>query len=158
MQEYGLILGMFSVMPRPAYQQGINRQWLRRTRFDFFFPEFQNLSEQAIENAEIMALDEDETHNVGIFGYQGRYDEMRYKPNMVVGEMRDTFDYWHLGRVFDALTPPTLNSDFVECKPEDCKRVFAVQDVPGLMVQFANIIKAFRPLMIQAEPGLIDHN
>ena len=157
-QEYGLILGMFSVMPRPSYQQGINRQWLRRTRYDFFFPEFQNLSEQAIENAEIMALDADATHNTGIFGYQGRYDEMRYKPNMVVGEMRDTFDYWHLGRVFDALTPPVLNSDFVECNPDDCKRVFAVQDVPGLMVQFANIIKAFRPLMIQAEPGLIDHN
>lgn len=155
-QEHGLILGMFSVMPRPSYQQGINRQWLRRTRYDFFFPEFQNLSEQAIENAEIMALDADETHNVGIFGYQGRYDEMRYKPNMVVGEMRDTFDYWHLGRIFDSLTPPVLNADFVSCVPS--KRVFAVQDVPVLMVQFANIIKAFRPLQIQAEPGLIDHN
>ena len=122
----------------------------------FLFPEFQNLSEQAIENAEIMALDADETHNTGIFGYQGRYDEMRYKPNMVVGEMRDTFDYWHLGRIFDALTPPVLNADFVSCVPS--KRVFAVQDVPVLMVQFANIIKAFRPLQIQAEPGLIDHN
>lgn len=155
-QEYGLILGLFSVMPRPSYQQGINRQWLRRTRYDFFFPEFQNLSEQAIENVEIMALDGDESHNVGIFGYQGRYDEMRYKPNMVVGEMRDTFDYWHLGRIFDALTPPVLNADFVSCVPS--KRVFAVQDVPVLMVQFANIIKAFRPLQIQAEPGLIDHN
>ena len=70
--------------------------------------------------------------------------------------MRDTFDYWHLGRIFDALTPPVLNADFVSCVPS--KRVFAVQDVPVLMVQFANIIKAFRPLQIQSEPGLIDHN
>nr|QJB20219.1 MAG: major capsid protein [Microvirus sp.] len=155
--EYGLILGMCSIMPRPSYQQGINRQWLRKTRFDFFFPEFQNLSEQAIENAEILATNS-ESHNAGIFGYQGRFDEMRYKPNMVVGEMRDTFDYWHLGRIFDPAHPPALNADFIECKPADLKRIFAVQNVPGLIVQFANLIKAYRPIMIQAEPGLIDHN
>ena len=48
-EEYGVIIGIMSVMPRSAYQQGINRQWLRRTKYDFFFPEFANLSEQAIE-------------------------------------------------------------------------------------------------------------
>jgi len=54
-QEFGLIMGILSVMPRSAYQQGINRQWLRRTKYDFFFPEFANLSEQVIDTAEIFA-------------------------------------------------------------------------------------------------------
>lgn len=154
-QEFGLIMGIMSVMPRTAYSQGINRQWLRRTRYDFYFPEFSNLSEQAIENAEICATTSS-SHNTGLFGYQGRYDELRTKQSLVCGDLRDTFDYWHLGRQFDIGSPPVLNADFVKCTPR--KDIFAVASEPGLIVSFGNIIKAFRPLPIIAEPGLIDHN
>ena len=98
-QEFGVVIGLMSVMPRTAYQQGINRQWLRQTKFDFYFPEFANLSEQAIEGAEIYAS-ATPADNISVFGYQGRYDEMRYKPNLVCGQLRDTYDYWHLGRQF----------------------------------------------------------
>lgn len=152
-QEFGLIMGIMSVMPRSAYQQGIDRQWLRITKYDWYFPEFANLAEQAIQRAEIYA-DGVEANNQVIFGYQGRYDEMRVKRNMVCGLMRTTFDYWHMGRVFSAA--PELNQEFVTCTPT--KRIFAVQDEPGLIVNFGNIIKAIRPLPIQSEPGLIDHN
>lgn len=155
-QEYGLIMGIMSVMPRTSYQQGINRQWLRSTKYDFYFPEFAHLSEQAIINAEICAKNADSAHNTTIFGYQGRYDEMRTKQNIVCGEMRSTYDYWHLGRQFDPATPPTLNDDFVVCTPR--KDIFAVPSEPGLIVSFGNLIKAFRPLPFMAEPGLIDHN
>ena len=110
--EYGLIMGIMSVMPRSMYQQGHDRQWLRRTRYDFLFPEFANLSEQAVLNCEVFANNND-TENKTIFGYQGRYDEMRTKRNMVCGQMRNTFDYWHLGRIFS--TRPALNSDFITC-------------------------------------------
>ena len=154
-KEFGLILGVMSVMPRSMYQQGIDRQWLRRNKFDFFFPEFANLSEQAIENAEICAT-ASESHNVGVFGYQGRYDEMRVKRSMVCGQMRDTFDYWHLGRQFDTASPPVLNGQFVTCIPR--KDIFAVPSEPGLMVSFGNQLKVARPMPVTAEPGLIDHN
>ena len=50
-EEFGLIMGIMSVMPKPAYQQGLDEQWLRQTRYDFYFPEFANLSEQAIERS-----------------------------------------------------------------------------------------------------------
>lgn len=152
-EEYGLIMGIMSVMPRSAYQQGINRQWLRRTKYDFFFPEFANLSEQAIERAEIYASGV-AAENTTVFGYQGRYDELRTKSNMVVSQMRDTFDYWHLGRQFSAA--PTLDSTFVTCVPS--KRIFAAESEPGLIVSHGNIIKCIRPLPITAEPGLIDHH
>lgn len=153
-KEFGLIIGIMSVMPRPAYQEGINRQWLKTTKYDYFFPEFQNLSEQAIFNNEIYSKNADPTQNLQIWGYQGRYDELRTKQNMICSEMRSTFDYWHLGRVFGALPP--LNGTFLECDAP--KRIFADQADPGLIVSFANIIKAFRPLPAIAEPGLVDHN
>lgn len=151
--EYGLIIGIMSVMPKPSYQQGIDRQWLRRTTYDFFFPEFVNLSEQAVLNAEIYASAVEED-NLDIFGYQGRYNEMRVKSNMVCSQMRDTFDYWHLGRQFSSL--PVLNDEFIECIPS--KRIFAAESEPGLIVSFGNVIKAFRPLPLMPEPGLIDHH
>ena len=103
-KEFGLIIGIMSVMPRSAYSQGIDRQWLRKTKYDFYFPEFANLSEQAITNAEICATGVS-SHNVDIFGYQGRYDEMRTKNSMIVSQMRSTFDYWHMGRQFDVAFP-----------------------------------------------------
>lgn len=151
-QEYGLIIGLMSVMPRSAYQQGINRQWLRRSKFDFYFPEFAKLSEQPVETAEIYASNV-EAENHTVFGYQGRYNEMRSKQSMVCGNMRDTFDYWHLGRKFTSA--PLLNKSFIEC--DATKRIFAVPSEPGLIINCGNIFHAVRPLPAYAEPGLIDH-
>jgi len=152
-KEFGVVVGIMSVMPRSLYQQGINRQWLRTTRYDFYFTEFANLSEQAIEQAEIYATGV-QAENQTIFGYQGRYDEMRTKQSMVCSEMRSTFDYWHISRQFAAA--PTLNGTFVTCTPR--KDIFADAADPGLIVSFGNIIKATRPIPIMGEPGLIDHH
>lgn len=154
-QEFGIIISMFSVMPKPCYQQGINRQWLRETRYDFYFPEFAHLSEQQIFNHEIFS----ESFVGGVnpnllpFGYCGAYDEMRVKHDMVCGDFRDTYDYWHLGREF--LVTPELGNGFLECVPR--KDIFAVPSEPGLLVQWGNILKVLRPMPIIAEPGLIDH-
>lgn len=152
-KEFGLIMGIMSVMPRSSYSQGINRQWERVTKFDFYWPEFANLSEQAILRHEIYA-DGNAGNNGTVFGYQGRYDEMRFKPNKYTGKMRSTFNYWHLGRIFGSA--PLLNSSFIECVPD--KRIFAVTTEPGLFVDVAHKIRAVRPLPVSSEPGLIDHN
>uniref|UniRef100_UPI004055A905 major capsid protein n=1 Tax=Candidatus Electrothrix sp. TaxID=2170559 RepID=UPI004055A905 len=153
-EEFGLIMGIMSIMPRSAYSQGIDRQWLRKTKYDFPFPEFTNLSEQGIEQAEIFATGV-ESENQTLFGYIGRYDECRVKRNMLAGQMRPdgTYDFWTLGR--DFASAPLLNQSFIECIPS--KRVFAVQDEDVCIVQVANLIKAVRPLPLVAEPGLIDH-
>lgn len=151
-QEFGLIMGLMSVMPRPAYQQGLDRQFTRRTKFDYYFPEFAHLSEQAILSQEIYATG-NQDDDLQIFGYQGRYDELRVKRDMVCNNMRDTLDYWHLGRQF--ATRPLLNEDFIKCVPR--KDIFAVQSEPGLLVNFGNRIRAVRPMPAEANPGLIDH-
>lgn len=151
-QEFGLMIGIMSIMPEAMYQQGIDRQWLRTTSWDFFNPLFSSLSEQAVIRAELYASGVSAENNT-LFGYQGRYNEMRCKKNMVCGEMRTTYDYWHMSRQFAAA--PELNATFVECNPR--KDVFAAPAEPGLIVSFGNLIKAYRPLPVQAEPGLIDH-
>lgn len=153
-KEFGLIMGIMKIMPKSNYSQGINRQWLRRTKYDWPFPVFTHIGEQAIERAEIYASDV-EAENTTIFGYQGRYDELRVMESRVVADMRDTFNYWHLAREFS--TPPLLNQSFIECDPDSTKRIFAVQNEPGFIMQIGNIVKAIRPIPSLAEPGLIDH-
>lgn len=152
-EEFGLMMTLMVVRPKPAYQQGINRQWLRRNRWDFPTPEFVNLSEQAIEQAEIYAT-AIEADNLDIFGYQGKYDEMRYKPNVVAGLMRTTMASWHLGRIF--ASAPSLNDEFIQCTPDT--RIFAVPSQPQMFVSFGNMIKAIRPIPVVGEPGYMDHN
>lgn len=139
--EFGIVIGMLSVMPSAKYQQGINKQWLRRTKYDFCFPQFTGLSEQAIEEVEIYAQDTEEK-NRHVFGYNEIYDELRSMPSRIVGKMRTVFDYWHLGRKFESA--PALNSDFIKCNPS--KRIFAVPSEDGFIFNVANIIRAVRPI------------
>lgn len=152
-EEHGLIMGLLSIMPKPDYTpQGINRQWLRKSRYDFYFPEFANLSEQAITRQEIYCNNV-EADNDTIFGYCGAYDEMRTKQNMVCGNFRDTYDYWHMARQFGSAS--VLNSSFIECVPrKDC---FAVTDEDCCLVEFGNLLSVLRPMPVIAEPGFVDH-
>ncbi len=156
-KEFGYIIGIASWMPKPSYQQGINRIFTRKTKFDFYFPEFAHLSEQAVTNGEIFATGT--AKDSEIFGYQGAYNEMRYTPSINCADMRDTFSYWHLGRIFE--NAPKLNAGFLTTNSRFDggirKDIFASQNEPGLLVQFANIIKAIRPLPVYGTPGFVDH-
>lgn len=171
-QEYGLVMALLSVMPKPSYQDGMNRQWLRRIPTDFYFPEFSHLSEQMIERQEIFW---EPVSPQEPFGYTGQYDEMRVKHDMVCSEMRrlgkfgtspggfkyPDLSYWNLTRSFgwdeqgDVGVVPALNSDFITCNPS--KRIFNVQNYRGLIVNVQNNFMAVRPLPLIADPGLVDH-
>jgi hypothetical protein len=150
--EYGLIMGLMSIMPRTVYTQGIDRQWLRRTSYDFYNPHFANLSEQMIETAEIF-VSAVEAENEEPFGFQGNYDEYRTKKNQVVSLMRSDFSHWHCAREFSSA--PVLNDNFLYCEPR--KDIFAVDTEPGFIVHFGNKLSAVRPIPSMAIPGMIDH-
>jgi len=68
--------------------------------------------------------------------------------------MRDVYSYWHLGR--NLSNGVQLNSNFISTKFID-KRIFAVQNEPGIIVNCGNIIRAVRPMPYEANPGYIDH-
>jgi len=141
-EEHGYIIGIMSVMPKTAYQQGIPKTYLKNDPLDYFWPSFANIGEQPVTKNEIYAY----TSNANdTFGYVPRYAEYKYMPSRVAGEFRTSkLDFWHLGRIFD--TEPNLNQTFVECNPTT--RVFAVEDVEGdhLYCHVLNKIRAIRPM------------
>ena len=142
-EEHGFIIGIMSVMPKTAYQDGINKMFFREDRFDYYWPEFAHLGEQEVLNKEIYANAGPQQLNE-TFGYVPRYSEYKYMPDTVHGEMRNTLDFWHLGRKFSNL--PALNQDFIECDPST--RIFAVTDVDTeqLYVIVNHNVQARRPM------------
>lgn len=130
-QEHGYIIGILSIMPKPAYQQGIEADWLKYTDpTELLWPTFGHLGEQAIQNRELMAFRGDDpiTGSQGTFGYKPVYMEYKYMPNRVAGQFRTSLDFWHMGRIFDPSDPPNLNAAFVEADPTT--RIYAVEGTP----------------------------
>jgi hypothetical protein len=157
--EHGVILGLAAVRADLTYQQGLHKMWSRQTRYDFYFPAFATLGEQAVLNKEIYVQGTAEDDEV--FGYQERWAEYRYKPSQITGLFRSTaagtLDAWHLAQNFGDL--PTLNSDFIEDTPP-VERVVAVGAAANgqqfLLDAFFDI-KMARPMPLYSVPGLIDH-
>lgn len=148
--EHGCVMVFMSIMPTAAYGQGLPRMFTRMEKFDFAFPEFQNIGEQSIKNQEIYLY---QMNASGDFGYTPRYAEYKYLPDRFSGDMLGSLEYWHMGRSFD--TPPTLSQSFIECHPTD--RIFAVQDQVSSQHIVADIwldFKAIRKLQKYSLPGL----
>lgn len=154
--EHGYIVGMISVRADLSYQQGLRKLWSRRTRYDFYWPVFAALGEQAVLNKEIYAQGtaDDEL----VFGYQERWAEYRYHPSMITGLMRSsasgTLDAWHLSQNFESL--PTLNATFIEDNPP-IDRVIAVPSEPHFIGDFFFDQRVARAMPMYSVPGLIDH-
>lgn len=154
--EHGYIVGLVNIRADLTYQQGLNRLWSRRSRFDFYWPSLAHLGEQAILNKEIFAQGTEADNEV--FGYQERYAEYRYFPSMITGKLRstdpETLDIWHLAQKFDSL--PTLSSQFIEENPP-IKRVLSVQNEPEFFLDVWFDCKCARPMPLYSVPGLVDH-
>lgn len=153
-EEYGCLVGIVFCRPTPLYTQGINRQWFKKSRYDFYLPQLCNLSEQGIYAGELYVDNTDD--DTKIWGFQGRWNEMRAGTSLACGAMRDTYAYWNFSRHFDSR--PELDADFIECKPSESKKIYAVQSEPGIICQFATILDAVRPITAYPEPGRMDHD
>ena len=165
--EHGIVLGLMVARYDHTYQQGLERGWSRKTRFDFYFPVFAHLGEQGIRNKEIYAQDDSvigetgEPENEEIFGYQEAWAEYRYKPSHVTGEMRSQYaqslDVWHLADDYSGL--PALSDEWIREDKTNVDRVLAVTSSTSNQL-FADIFikdKVTRPMPMYSIPGLIDH-
>ena len=151
-EEHGLIMGLMTVMPKSAYQQGLPKLYKKYDKFDYFWPAFQSIGEQPIYNEELY-FDASDNNNDGIFGYTPRYAEYKYIPSSVHGEFRNTLNFWHMGRIFD--TRPSLNQDFIEMDNTEVERIFAVnQDAENLYVYLHNKVQATRPMVYFGTPTI----
>nr|QJB20776.1 MAG: major capsid protein [Microvirus sp.] len=154
-EEHGWIIGIMSIMPKSSYMQGLHRQFSRFEALDYAFPVFAHLGEQEVLLKEIFVSSDDEA-NETIFGYQERYAEYRFKPDVITGEFKTTLDFWHQGRIFSSA--PALNQSFIECSPR--YDIFSVTDETEhhFISQIYINCQAIRPLPRFGTPGLIDHN
>jgi len=157
--EHCIILGLVSVRADINYQQGIERQFSRSTRFDFYWPSFAHLGEQAVKNKEIFA--DGSAADELTFGFQERYAEYRYKPSLITGKMRSTvtgpegtLDTWHLAQEFASL--PVLNDSFIQDNPP-IDRVIAVPSEPHFLFDAFFDYKCVRAMPTYGVPGMVDH-
>lgn len=158
-EEHGVLMGILSIIPRTSYSQGIPRAWSAMRKEEWYWPEFAHLGEQSILNKEVY-YDPQTVPQIGsgpedVFGYQGRYTELRYIPSTVHGAMRDELKYWHFGRIFSA--QPVLNTSFVESYTQADS--FAMSDVANgdqdpFVCEIHMDIKAVRPMPKYAVPTL----
>ena len=154
--EHGVLLGFACVFADLTYQQGMNRMWSRRDRWDFYWPALAHLGEQAVLNQESYA--QGTSADTQTFGYQERYAEYRYKPSQITGKMRSnatgSLDVWHLAQDFTSL--PALNASFIEENPP-VDRVIAVTTEPEFIFDWYFDLKTTRPMPVYSVPGFIDH-
>lgn len=157
--EHGILLGLAAIRTVHTYQQGLNRQYSKESIFDFYFPEFANLGNQAVLNKEIY-MDDQELMNEAAFGYQEAWACERYFPDIVTGSMRSNYsgslDIWHWADYYNER--PYLGDKWIQETPENIERTLAIQDEDQFKADFYFGAVYTRPMPLYSIPGLIDHH
>lgn len=158
--EHGYIIGLAAVRTEHTYQQGIERLWSRKGRYDFYWPELANIGEQAVLNKEIYAQGTDADEEA--FGYQEAWADYRYKPSRVSGDFRSayaqTLDSWHYADYYSE--QPKLSSTWMMETTANIDRTLAVQSETEdqFIADFHFMAETTRPMPVYSVPGLIDHH
>lgn len=158
--EHGKIIGIACIRYLHSYQQGIHRMFSRKQRTDFYFPVLANLGEQGILNKEIYAQGNEKDNE--IFGYQERWAEYRYRPNVITGEFRSnnqtTLDIWHLGDNYKEM--PMLSPEWITEDIAPINRALTATDkiTNQWIADFYFNMTTARPMPVWSIPGLIDHH
>lgn len=158
--EHEIIIGLACIRTENTYQQGIERMWSRKTRFDYYWPSLANIGEQAILNKEIYA--QGTAADEEAFGYQEAWADYRYKPSRVSAAMRSNYeqslDAWHYADYYES--QPILGTTWIDESRENVNRTIAVQDQleDQFICDFYFKMEMARPMPVYSIPGLIDHH
>ncbi len=158
--EHGFVIGLMVARYDHTYQQGLNRMWSRKSRFDYYWPVFANIGEQAVLNKEIYA--DGSSNDDKVFGYQEAWADYRYRPNICTGEMRSqapkSLDCWHLAD--DYAARPSLSDSWIREDMSNLDRALAISSSVSNQlwadIYVQNICT--RPMPMYSIPGLIDHH
>jgi hypothetical protein len=154
--EHGILMGIISVRNDLHYQQGLRREFSRSTRYDYYWPSLAHLGMQPVYNKEIYC--DGSVNDDLVFGYQNRYDELRYRQSQITGLFQSaatsSLESWHLAD--DYTTLPTLGQTFIEVNT-DLDRCIQVPSEPHFIMDSVTECIAARPMPVNGVPGLIDH-
>lgn len=157
--EHGYVIGVCCVRYDHTYQQGLNRLWSRKNRFDFYWPALSHLGNMAVLNEEILA--QGTSTDKEVFGYQDRWADYRYKPSMCTGQMRSTYaaplDNWHFGDEYSSL--PVLSDAWIREDKSNVDRTLAVTSATANQIfgDFFFDCYTTRCMPLYSVPGMIDH-
>lgn len=152
--EHGVLLGLMAVRADLNYQKGLDKMFTRGLsgRFDFYYPSFANIGEQAVYNKEIYY--NNDANDSLVFGYNEAYADLRFKRNTITGLLRSqaagTLDIWHLAQKFTSL--PTLNSTFIQ-SDTDIDRIIATPSQPHFIVDVYNDLTSIRAMPTWGTPS-----
>lgn len=169
--EHGWIIGLMCARYDHTYQQGLEKQFQRYGRYDYYWPTLAHLGERAVGISELYwnGMNQDtqsldyhfQIEKEHVFGYQEAWAEYRYKPNYVTGQMRSAYaqslDFWHFADYYESR--PYLSADWIKEDKSNVDRTLAVQSETADQI-FGDIfieVKATRPMPLYSIPGLIDH-
>lgn len=150
--EHGFLMGIVTIMPVAQYQQGVPRDSLYKTRYDYMWPILSETGEQEIFEAELYATSAN-VQSRKIFGFEPRYNHLRYGNKTVHGDFRTSLNAYHAGRIFTS--EPNLGESFVQADPTN--RMFAVEfgDVQPWWLRMEFNIKMVRRLPKWPTPSSI---
>ena len=156
--EPGYVYILCSTNHERSYSQGLLQEDTKFSRWEIYSPEFANLGDQEIKNKHLMLTGDASDEQT--FGYQGHWDEYRYRRNRVSGLLdpaaSGALSYWTLAEKFTSR--PSLSASFIE-ENRDCLSRCLVTGATGpdyisdVYIQY----QTTREMPMYAIPGLIDH-
>lgn len=155
--EPGYIFTFVCIRNKQSYQQGLAREWTKKRRLEFYYPELNSIGEQAIYNRELF-YSANPNVDGQIFGYQERFAEYRYHPDLVTGELRSTYpqslDVWHYADYYTST--PVLSDGWIRATKNNIDRTLAVRSdvVSQFIGQFGFDFDVVRPMPLYSTPGV----
>lgn len=152
--DFGYIIGLCAIRVKHKYSQGVPRKFLKKSRFDYFWTQFDRLGEVPIEKREIYF------GGSGSFGFQEAYYEYRHFPSRISGSIDPSISgqadlaAWTYGDVY--ASEPTLSANFIKEGKENIGKTLAGSTAtPQYVVSIFldNIVT--RPMSVNAVPSTL---
>lgn len=125
--EHGVLLIVGAVLTRHTYGQGFDRSLMRKSRFDYYWPEFANIGEQPVYKSQLYGVKDPDSLTDDVFGFQEAWAEYREFPNRVRGafrpDVKGSLNSWTYTDQFAGR--PVLNEHFMQEVPNNIDRTIA---------------------------------
>lgn len=156
-KEFGMLFAFLDVMPQTVYMKGVNRRFTYKSRWQFFNPTFQHLSEQVIRSGEVYYANDG--YNDREWGYTEMYNELRVGETKFLGDFQDTLSYWNQAINWPS-RPLSINNSFIMTYDSNNMRPFTVTDTNLAKPILADVFihnDSYRPMVRYGTPGFNDH-